>query len=1231
PTFDQEGGIWLKRERTEKGKEKDYLRIKIYRKLMDTIPSTVETHLSLNVGGGERELTLPSLLLDGMTPMESHSNLPIQWNPNGELKVRVKPGKYYVSLKSRGNKAWSEVTPTPKKAPFPSEEFWVFVAQNNLRVVDIVGVNQIDSQRLELPNDYKGFPTYLVTEGTKVKFEEKSRGLSFVSNNKLNLNRTLWLDFSGEYFTVQDDINGTMRKDWRLEMYNPFSLGSVKIGNQNQLITINGQEDSRGVELRSGSVGLTAESRLKKVGKNLPAIGWNQSFERATGQLHVPPGWRTLALVGPDYSRGTWLSKWSLLSLFFVLIMGIGVYKLKGFFWSLVTFFGLILLIHEPNAPYWVWIHLLIALGLEKALENIKSNERFVKVVKTYRWLGLFTLFTISFPFVVNQIQISIYPSLEKINNYTSFYSNIGNSNVAMKRRPSKPLAKAKKLSNRGALGSAGFKGEMEEAMDDLAVQSTVMSDEGYGKESGAWQRQELNQFDPNAQIQTGPGIPDWSWGNISFGWEGPVDKSQTLRLIAISPWFNRLLTIARLILLFLMAACFLDLKNKSGNSPWESMKKFFSSSTPLSLIFLLGFSFFSPVEVEANDYPQKNLLKELKDYLQRPHECYPKCGSVERMSLSYDDKTLTLRQKVHMVKDGFLTLPGSREQWLPETILVDSGSDFKLMGRGDRLVIGLSEGIHDISMKGMLPPRQQIQISVDNKPSLFSHSGRGWSLEGLNTKGLISGAITLTRLSKEKGKTSEFKSTLLPQFLSVKRIFNLGVSWQVTTIISRLTPATQALNFEIPKLTGETVTSSNVVEEKDSVKISLSKNQGQIVYQSMLQETSPIRLKASDNNLWNETWQFIPGPIWRVSFNAQSEGLEKISLTSQGDLLSPLYQPWPGEALDVVISRPEGAKGETITLTDSMFSMSPGKRMSIYQLDLKFTTSIGLTHTVKIPELSQLQEVKIKGVVQSLKLKEGKLDLPLGVGTQEVSIRWQMPSGMESKFKSPDIDLGLKGINLKLQVRVPNNRWILAVGGPLMGPAVLFWGKLISLIILGFFLSKISWCPLGFLHWSVLFLGLTQGENFGIMVVGGFLLFLSFRRIAFKNFGKFGYNFSSLIGIFWGLISVGAFFSILRNGLLGGPLMSIEGNDSSSVILNWFVDRYDMILPKVWIFSLPTITYQVLMLLWAIWMTFTLIKWMPWMWEGLYGEGFFKSVPLNFKRKTFTKKEEGQNKDGND
>ena len=89
---------------------------------------------------------------------------------------------------------------------------------------------------------------------------------------------------------------------------------------------------------------------------------------------------------------------------------------------------------------------------------------------------------------------------------------------------------------------------------------------------------------------------------------------------------------------------------------------------------------------------------------------------------------------------------------------------------------------------------------------------------------------------------------------------------------------------------------------------------------------------------------------------------------------------------------------------------------------------------------------------------------------------------------------------------------------------------------------------------------------------------------------------------------------------------MDIEGNESSAFILNWFVDRFDGTIPYAWVFSFPTIAYQLLMLIWAIWMTFSLIKWVPWLWEGLYGNGFFRKIEINMKNESSKKKPNKEN-----
>jgi hypothetical protein len=51
---------------------------------------------------------------------------------------------------------------------------------------------------------------------------------------------------------------------------------------------------------------------------------------------------------------------------------------------------------------------------------------------------------------------------------------------------------------------------------------------------------------DPDALIQTGPGLPEWQWRSVQLRWNGPVDRTQQIRLWLISPAMNLALGLIR-------------------------------------------------------------------------------------------------------------------------------------------------------------------------------------------------------------------------------------------------------------------------------------------------------------------------------------------------------------------------------------------------------------------------------------------------------------------------------------------------------------------------------------------------------------------------------------------------------------------------------------------------------------------------------------------------------------
>ena len=63
---------------------------------------------------------------------------------------------------------------------------------------------------------------------------------------------------------------------------------------------------------------------------------------------------------------------------------------------------------------------------------------------------------------------------------------------------------------------------------------------------------------------------------------------------------------------------------------------------------------------------------------------------------------------------------------------------------------------------------------------------------------------------------------------------------------------------------------------------------------------------------------------------------------------------------------------------------------------------------------------------------------------------------------------------------------------------------------------------------------------------------------------------------------------------------MQIAGNGSTRFQLNWTQDRIEGIMPMPWVLSLPQWVYHLLMLLWALWLAFSLVAWLRWGW-GCY------------------------------
>jgi hypothetical protein len=412
PDLDQQGRIWLQAKKQQQTKIENRLTIQSFKLIDDRIPLKINTFLQLDVSGTPREIMLgPVLSTDQMVPVSLSSSLPARLEPDGRLRIQVRPGQWNLTLTTRHNGPVSSLQFTrPDDGFWPQEEIWAFNSHPDLRVVEIEGVPAIDPLQTSLPPQWQKFPAYRLLAGETMKFKQIKRGDPLPAPDQMSLNRNIWLRFDGSGYTLQDTITGTKKTNWRLEMNPPIQLGRVAVDGQEQFITKQKKNGKTGVELRKGILNLVGDSEYFGNISTLPATGWDHDFQQVKARLFIPPGWRLINASGIDNIHATWVKHWTLLDFFIVLILTLAIARLFSKPFAALAFISLVLMYHEPGAPRWVWLAILICVALLRHL----PEGKFKKIIKILQVINIITLIAIAIPFSIDQLRIGIYPQLEK-------------------------------------------------------------------------------------------------------------------------------------------------------------------------------------------------------------------------------------------------------------------------------------------------------------------------------------------------------------------------------------------------------------------------------------------------------------------------------------------------------------------------------------------------------------------------------------------------------------------------------------------------------------------------------------------------------------------------------------------------------------------------------------------------------------------------------------------------
>jgi len=1171
PKIQKNGQLWLRDQdigQFKRTTESDNLELKVFRKITDDIPLLITTKIDINVSGAHREILLGKALLDNFIPLELNSPLPARIEANGRLRIQIRPGHWVITLTARSPNELSKITLPRSAQPWPLNEIWVFDARHHIRDVKIQDVQSIDPKQTNLPSNWASLPAYEMKPSDIMVFKTTRRGDPDPAPNQLSLSRNMWLDFKGTGYTIKDTITGRMTRDWRIETQPDLKLGRVTIDNQAQFITQLPDSKNKGVEIRQANINLEADSRYTASISQFPATGWEHDFQKVTTTVNLPPGWKVFSAFGVDNRPNTWLQRWSLLDLFLVLIISITVWRLWGVSWGIISILTLTMIWHQDNSPQFIWLNILAAVALLRVLPKGKIKT----IVASFRYISLFFLLTISLPFLKSEIRSGLYPILEF---------------------PTQGIGTSRFNSDREHDVSSG-----ELSYDSYSELKPSLSRRKLSKVYKP--KQQLAQYDPKANIQTGPGLPEWDWRSINLSWNGPVNRNQQVTLLLLSPNMNVALHFLHVVFLSLLMLLMFGLR-------YDKIKKFSFNPANVAAVLCLSLLMFQSNDAMADTYPSSDILNKLKQRLLVAPECLPKCAQISRMKLKVKNNNITIRLEVHSLANVSLPLPAHLRDWIPSKILVDGNIAKGLERSNNELRINLSKGKHQILLSGSVGNINSLQLPLPLKPNRVDVDAGGWSISGILKNSVPDQQLQLVR---DQPRASQLQAhsldaTALPSFVKITRTLHIGLDWRITTTVQRISSSDNAVVFELPLIKGESVTTEGIRVIKNHVQVSLPVRKNSASWESILDKQVQIELSANGTTEWIETWQLDISPIWHV----KSSGIPVIKHFSNQDNWLPEWRPWPGEKLVLKILKPLGINGRTLTIDKSQLVVTPGSRTEDVTLKLSIRSSQGGQHTIIIPNNSKLQSISINDTVKPIRQNGRNISIPITPGKQIVNIEWRTDKDFQALLQSPEVNIGIDNVNHSLKVNLADDRWVLLVGGPRLGPAVLIWGVIILLVFISIGLGKIKSMPLKNYHWFLLCIGLSQIPIIMALITIGWLFSFLAREKYFNSAHPVLFNTGQ---IFLGLltfIALGFLFYAIQHGLLGTPEMQIAGNQSSAHILNWYQDRSSEALPTAWVISVPLMAYRLLMLIWALWIAFSLINWLRWGWSCFSKDTLWKST----------------------
>jgi hypothetical protein len=1193
--------LWLGRAQTEQS-QSNALQAQVYRHVQDGIPAYVTTILRLSVTGKAREEKFAPLLLPGLEPMSLDSQLRAELEPNGTLTVQVRPGSFEIQLIARLTKPLAELTRPEPGVNWPSDEIWSYSQAPELRVTEAKAEAPIDPTQADVPERWRSLPTFLLAPGQVLRVEEQSRGRNEDASNRLSLSRDLWLSFDGTQLRGRDALVGSMQKDWRFDLASPLKLDRVSQSGEPLLVTT-GSSGERGVEWRELSVALDA-SFSAEAASSLPVTGWSQTVDSAQWTVNLPPGWRLLAAPGAEQRGATWFGRFNLVNLFVIALLGALAFRIFGVGLGSVLVLCLVLSYFESGFP----LRTLTALLLISMVLRF-ANGKLSTWLKRAQLLAFIGLAWVAIPFALNQLRLALMPNLEYSAVGSFSEQNAGNLYRSQNMVQSQVAGMASDISNEPQRAEIQ---EQRAMSKDLESASPVMEvapmapaapppppPEPFYQESGRSnvlmqknQTRRLERYVKGATVQAGGAEPDWTWSATRLSFQGPIDGEQNVRLVLLSPLMTGVWRIASVLTLAWIAFMLFRLRAPSSN------RSKLSATSTLTALLLLA----SPAGFSQN-WPSEELLNEYRERLLRAPDCGDGCAAIANAELEVRDRRLLVALEVHAKARVAIPLPYAEGAFTLDDLRVDGVPSASALQHGVPETV-VERGVHRVTMDGRLHG-DQLALRFPLNPGWVSLSAEGYEAGGLREGRLLSDTLELIQLATESLSGGADAMRFAP-YVRVTRDLTFNLDWQVTTTIETMTPVGSGFDVRIPLLKGERLLSDNVEQEKDEVIVAFAPGVFSMQYESQLDPVSELSLTAPELSRHAEVWVLTLSPIWRGSFS----GLPSLEDDPSATSWQLRFAPLPGETLKGEFSRVQQVDGDWLAIDGVNVRSEPGQRLQNTELQMQLRATQAGAFSFAIPAAAEVMSLMLNGIEQNARPKEGRLSVPLTAGQHRLSLNFREPRALAFKTLTPAIDLGRESSNIRVAMSAPYERWIIHLGGPKLGPVVLFWPALLVLLAISLFAVQRRWLPLSSLEAAVIAIGFATVAWPVWLLMLVWLAAIKWRSSLSLEGAVWRFNLGQIAIVILTLWTLYVVIAALPSALLGRPNMHIMGNNSYVSNLNWFADMSGGNLPQAVIYSAPMWVYQALMLSFALWLALRFVAWLKLTWQAFnHGARWRKAV----------------------